>query len=115
MLEGLVDRGDALADAGVVHQQVDPAVPLDGGVDEPLSGLLVDDVALDRQDAVTQLGGERLESVHATGGDHDLGTGRVEDSCEPVAQPARRAGDDRDTTVETEELAEIEVDHGGRR
>ena len=66
-------------------------------------------------DAVTQLGGERLEPVDATGRDHDLGAGRMEHPCESVTQPARRAGDDRDTSVETEELAEIEVDHGGRR
>ena len=68
---GSSSAGDWYADAGVVHEHVDPAEPLDRGGDEALAVGVDADVAGDHvHPLVAELGGELLEPVGTPGGDH---------------------------------------------
>jgi hypothetical protein len=74
----------ALADAGVVERGVDPAVPIDGGVDDRLDVCRVRDVAGLMGDAVSLLlepVTEGRESVGRAGTEHDGGAFLAEDLC----------------------------------
>jgi hypothetical protein len=54
-----------------------------------------------------------LEPILAAGRHHDRGAGGVQDAGEPVAQPARGAGDDGDAPVEAEQGERVEVGRHG--
>ena len=95
-------RAQELA-AGVVDQQVEPAVPLDHAVEERVDGLVVADVEglglgrcrprLDRRDRLLERLGAAPAADHRRAQPGELERGRP-------AEPRARAGDDADLPVE---------------
>ena len=111
MLGRLVLGRPGVGDPGVVHQHVDPAEARVDGADECLAVGRVADVARHRQ-RLAQLRGELDVEVVAAGGEDDAGPRAVQHLREAPAQARRRAGHDRDPTVEDPAL---DPGHGVRR
>jgi hypothetical protein len=92
--------GEELA-AGVVDEQVDPAVALQRLVDQTLHLIILADVASVGADAsVGPQGGGLDQRLGTAAGDNHLGTQRGELQRGHAAEPRSSAGDDRDLAVE---------------
>jgi hypothetical protein len=93
-IEGL----DRLGDAGVVHQNVDPAIFFDSRGDGGVAGGLVGDVAGEPQMVGADRGGGLARRFGVQVEDHDFRAVGGEQSCRGEAQTAfgSRTGDDTD-------------------
>ena len=103
-LEGggvLVDQGPDPVDAGVVHQDVEPAEAVDGRGDHRRPAGHVADVVGQGDRGVAEVGGHGLDLGGEDVGEHDLGPLGDEEPGLGLALAARRAGDDRDLALET--------------
>ena len=104
-----------MGDAGVVHEHVDAAVPVEGRGDGALAIRGQSHVAGDR-DRVAQLAGKFDVLLDPSRGKHDRSPGRVKHLGETAAEPRRRTRDQRDATVEPKGGDRIDHDAGqGRR
>ena len=103
---GDVELGEgALADrAGVVDEDVDLAELGQGGIDHGAHLLLVADIGLDQQRALSRCSDRRQHRRRHIGieqiGDHDVGALGGERHRDLAADPARATGDDRGLSVE---------------
>ena len=75
-----------VGDAGVVHQHVDPAVPVEDAVHERVERRVVGDVAGSRLGSL-QSRGQRLEQVGPAGDEHDRRAGLVETRANRAPEP----------------------------
>jgi hypothetical protein len=111
VLGRLVLGGPGVGDACIVDEYVHPPEAFVDRADEGLAVGRVAAVARHRQ-GLAQLRGERDVEVVAAGGEDDAGARAVQHLCEAPAQARRRAGHERDPTVEN---LVLEPGHGVRR
>src|SRR3954465_12279611 len=98
LVEGGVEKGVEAQDAGVVDEPVDPAVLLDDGLYRPPPVGLLTHIQVDVQRP--DLLGERLALLVQHIAHDDLGALLPEQPGLLLALPARRAGDEDDTSVQ---------------
>ena len=111
-VDRLLERGLDLVEPGVVHDDVDPAVPLDGSVHERAGRAGVAQVALDGE-RVAKAGRDLLESLEPARREDDPRAGGVEHPREPGTEPRARAGHDGDAVVEAEGGERIQPEEVG--
>ena len=107
--QGHVLRLRRPGDAGVVHEDVDPAVGGDRLVHDRLDvgrpGHIAEG-AFDLEPLLAHRGNGRREPFLASGAEHERGAGFRETFGHLPSDSARSAGDDRDTAVESEQFAD---------
>ncbi len=105
---GLLEHALGHRDAGVVDQHVDRAERVLDARDRTLDARVVDDVQRDACDPAASSGDLALQGsklVELTGGEADRGAALRQDPGEPLAEPLRGAGDERDAAGEVEQIA----------
>ena len=101
-----------MAHAGVVDEDVHGPAALDDLGHQPLALVGPAEVRGDG-DGAGQLADQRGQALLAAGGDDHGRAGGVEHAGEPLAQPARGAGDQGDLAVEAEGGEGIDREGGG--
>jgi hypothetical protein len=98
VIQGLVCQRSAIADAGIVDQHIEPAMPA-GKFGEVLAVQRVGDVAGQCLDPAPAFPCQLVQAVGAAGGNDDVRPGPMQHPGEACPQPSRGACHQGDTAV----------------